>query len=411
MRKILKITGCIFLLAGVLCNAQIGVSQEACSNNLLSPRLSLQQEHFLRIFSADKIPAIRRTTDSKTTYLPADYSLEVKEILVQVNYWGTMEYVIDEIHQKLPQDIAMVIIFNERIKPYLDYAKNKLSSRKVRFIMSEKISVWARDNYIYSFSKNKPIMVFPDGELLRNMIELTTDKRAIYKLAKKLKIKIKQAKFHFTAGDIMTDEENIFVGAATMQDNFNRYKMSWKETSKKMQALFGNPIEVLQLDVNDIDNVLTLLPGKRAVLGNNEQFDSFLKGHYHEKVGDIKKRLLELGYAVIDIPWRPHEIDHGHADTTTLISYNNVVFLDRDRILLPQYGIPADKEAIMTWEQLGYKVIPVQAFCNGEHGGSIRCFTNIINADFINYDSEDSSRIFCPSVSLQPLEQLIEMAI
>ena len=421
MRKILKISTCIFLLAAVLFNARIGFSQEACSNNLLSPQLSLQQEHLLRIFSADKISVSKRTTvvsrtlrNSKTAYFPPDYNLKINKILVQVNYWGTMEYVMDEIHPKLPENIAMVIIFNERLKPYLDYAKTKLSSRKVEFISSGKISIWARDNYIYSFSNDKPIMVLPDGELYRNIIEKTTDKAMILKLAGKLKMKIIQAKFHFTAGDIMTSEEHIFVGEVTIKENVKRFKITREETIRRMEVFFDLPVEVLDLNMttlhNDIDSVLTFLPGKRVVLGNNACFDSFLQTGYQEKLAGIKQRLLELKYEIIEIPWRAHEKFETETDVM-LISYNNVVFLDRHTILLPQNGIPEDNEAISIWEKLGYKVIPIQTFCNGEHGGSIRCFTNIINADLVDYDSEDSfSMSFLPAF-FHKTEQLVEMAI
>ena len=281
---------------------------------------------------------------------------------------------MEKVHPKLPKNIAMVIIINEKWKPYLKYAKSKFGSRKVRFITAGKINIWPRDNYIYCFFKDKPVIVLPGG-------------------------------------DIMASEEHIFVGESTIKENIEKFKITREETISRMEAFFACPVEVLDIDSifinNDIDSMLTFLPGKRVVLGNN---DKFLQANHQKKLAGIKQRLLELRYKIIEIPWRAHE-RFGTETDITLISYNNVVFLDRHTILLPQYEIPEDNEAIIIWEQLGYKVIPIQTYCNGKHGGSIRCFINIIDADFVNHDFEDSSKMPFPPVSFQLLEKLIEMAI
>jgi len=136
------------------------------------------------------------------------------------------------------------------------------------------------------------------------------------------------------------------------------------------RVLLGDPLAGARIldDLADVDVPDTALP-------DHDRWDREVQAEFAPLYGSIASELADAGFRVARIP-----ILHG--DSGSVLTWNNALVERREdgpRAYVPVYGVPRfDRIALATWRAQGFRVFPIDASRLAEHGGTVRCVTNVL---------------------------------
>ncbi|MDP6847698.1 MAG: agmatine deiminase family protein [Kiritimatiellia bacterium] len=257
------------------------------------------------------------------------------------------------------------------------------------------ITPWAKDRFGSMFSPRGPVLAVPP---LRSMREgpRANDEKVPRILAAHLPgVEFRSLPFFFDGGDLLADEDNIFVAANFIARNQpsnasdrSRLLSLIESEFKKTPIVIGNRIS--EIPDHHIGMFLTPLGNNAVAVGDPDLGLRLWENtpdtaaevnisHNEERLvrfRNVARILEEKGFRVIRIPLLLTK------QPQVYVSYNNAIVeyaRGTKRIFMPTYGIPSlDKFASDSFESEGWRVIPVRVDKVYRHTGSLRCLVGIL---------------------------------
>jgi hypothetical protein len=243
--------------------------------------------------------------------------------------------------QNLPSSIKLIIL----AKPEQEAAAR---AEFEQWIPADRLTIathssagagfWSRDAFPYpTFSDTNGNVLLIGTRYFRR--EFTANAAVAGSVA----MPLNQLRPYFVGGNLLADE----WGQCFVIDSGRLYNLS----AEQLRAMYGcAQTEFLPYlsGIGDVDEVLKILPGKKAVT----------------QIPEIAARLREMGYEVSMLP-----------RLTGSRTYANSVLLD-GTIFVPGYGGPEDAIAKATYETFGLTVVMVDSVALSDRGsGSLHCIT------------------------------------
>lgn len=300
-----------------------------------------QQNGFDRNFSD--------TTSGNTTATPTvsplrpvgDYE-DYEYLLMSASHFPQDNIQVKQtIVQNLPSSIKLIVV----AKPDQEAAAR---AQFGQWIAPDRLTVvthesansgfWARDAFPYpAFTDTQGHVMLVGTRYFRR------DYAANAVVASAVNMPLNQTRYFFVGGNLLADE----WGQCFVIDSARLYNL----TAEHMRTMYGcAQTEILPhlSGIGDVDEVLKLLPGKKALT----------------PIPEVATRLREMGYDVTMLP-----------RLTGNRTYANSVILD-GTVFVPGYGGPEDAVAKAAYEQFGLTVVLVDSIALSDQGaGSLHCIT------------------------------------
>lgn len=292
-----------------------------------------------------------------------------------------------------------------------------------RLVVAEgELTSWPRDTFISGRDGfGAPVLLLRaqyDGD------DPAADRRVPYCMVERglTSGRVVQSPHFFEGGNLVTDDDQVFVGYDIIGDNVPLRTPEWERAAERsISRAFGRPLVVVGSADNPpplghIDMFLTPLGGGAVLVGDpvwgveiisdlsrtaRERYDYRFGGGDPDKYAGTPFSLMELAFetAQPDIVGRfdrlvrelrglgfaVHRVPillPGPAAELPILSYNNVV-QEHDvygrHVLVPRYGIDAlDEVAARTWRRLGWRVSAIDLSEMPDLHGAVRCMTQIL---------------------------------
>jgi len=259
----------------------------------------------------------------------------------------------------------------------------------LRFAHTDRpITSWMRDRLAVLRDADDTILLAPrrpmEGPRTRSH-----DWTVPWTLGDALDLTVRVPDFHFEGGDLIADDERIYIAAPLLGRNPSMTSaevVAAVEVATGMDALlldgrvpnhhigmFVTPLGDGRVAVGDPDLALSVWdPGEAPMVGGLplplDRSEARL-----ERFRNVIDQLEDAGVEVVRLPLLPATQDY------VFLSYNNVMLETRDdgalHVYLPIYGVPLDDAAIDVWTQQGAVVHPIDVTSIFRLGGSVRCLT------------------------------------
>ncbi len=203
----------------------------------------------------------------------------------------------------------------------------------------------------------------------------------------------------FDGGDFVCDSETAFVNPAVIQRNIPSMVRDEKELTEELARLLKRRIILLRdAPAHHTEMFMTLLPGKRAVVGDPAEGLRLAKNHpaasallagaggadesaeTQRMFDSVAQECLAAGYRVTRLPVLPG------LDSRTWLSYGNVVIDNRDGrtlVYMPVYrgAEELNDAAEKLWRECGATVRPVDCTSTYTRFGSLHCLVSIMGRE------------------------------
>ncbi len=233
---------------------------------------------------------------------------------------------------------------------------------------------------------------------------------------------------YFDGGDIITNEDYMFIGYTTIQRNIDKLGIDANEIAARFESLFGKNIIVIGGEDNappyfHIDMYLTPVGDNKILLADPQLcsnivqnwsdeekidyalnlhrrlqgfsvftnffslFDHSLEENLTEEIqgslNDIAEYLERTGFEVTRVPFLKKASEHEESSgfSYPFITYNNAVLEERGgqkTAYVPIYGLPFDDIAIAIYQDLGFKVIEVDVAEISTYSGAVQCKVKVL---------------------------------
>ena len=263
------------------------------------------------------------------------------------------------------------------------------------------------------------------------------DSRMAALAAEQLGWPVEQSALFFAGGNLVADQEQLFVGRSLIDENAEELGESPEQIVRRFEREMGRPVIPVAQVVPHIDMIVTALGGGRAAVADaraGAELASWLLAHAPDTVqrfeqaaeanffGDpavrsvtdtegrpvgapplagetrraiadsleaaaaldgIAEDLAARGYQVVRIPYLATRQATRGAAAYPMLSYNNVL-LERidgsERVYVAQYGLaPLDQAAHRAWQEAGFEVHPIPGVTTSAmYSGSVRCTVKVL---------------------------------
>lgn len=308
------------------------IAAEPISKGGTAEEMALAAEHNLGLEMSDK----------EVTFAPlrpVEDTADFKYLLI-TGYHSYTKETKATIVKNLPADVKLILLAYPGEE---NVVKNEFS----QWIASDRIIMathenagngfWSRDSF--------PIPVRKDENGNIGLVSHQYFRKFLANkvLAATVKASLNDHTHYFVGGNLLADSE----GQCFSVNSSRLFGL----TADQIKQLYGcKKVEILPYaaGIGDVDEVLKPLPGKK-VLTNIKSYVPTLQ---------------QLGYEVIELP-----------KASGMRTYANTLFIGKT-VFMPSYGESVESEAIKVYENLGYKVVPVESKNLSDLGnGSIHCIT------------------------------------
>ena len=176
---------------------------------------------------------------------------------------------ITNIVNALPSSVQVYILTNDL--PAFTVARNPWPDR-IHFLSlpaDNPITIWTQDPFVVlKGSDNSTTLLTPKD------FQRADDRLMAHKLADINGYDLEESEMYFEGGNIVSDENFVFVGANTIRLNAIKLELSEKEVVVKLENELGRKILVIgpfPQPVSHIDMILTPIGNKRLVLADANQ--------------------------------------------------------------------------------------------------------------------------------------------
>jgi hypothetical protein len=268
-------------------------------------------------------------------------------------------------------------------------AAGVMGGRNLRLInIDQPISCWARDSLIARYNRAtwEPANAFSPARADGLFTQRWLNEISLGKLMCQMGLipGVLENGLAIEGGNVLANARHAFVGGNHVPRGF------WGSEHRRWQAalerLCGREFVVLddgkgRVPWDHLDMYCMPLDEQTVVVGRVVEgpFDLF------ESCNGIALAWTTLGYRVVRLPLAQteHELNDSPGKMRkVLTTYTNVLIEDRDgrrRVYMPVYGVDAlDREAEMTYRNLGFDVRMINFSSLLPLNGSIRCFVNVL---------------------------------
>ncbi len=214
-------------------------------------------------------PESQQGSTSSTSTLLADNGGEIDAIAISINSARRAALrnaeLISNIVNGLPSGIKTQIITNDRAAFIIG---NNPSPDKISFVdvpYSNPITIWTQDPFLVLQSGDKTTL------LQSREFERAGDSIMAKRLAETNGYSLKQSDLYFEGGNIVSDNEFIFIGANTIRYNALQLGINEVEVVLRFQAQLGKPVLVigpLPQPIAHIDMIITPLGDGRVAVAD-----------------------------------------------------------------------------------------------------------------------------------------------
>ncbi|MGE0632596.1 MAG: agmatine deiminase family protein [Pseudobdellovibrionaceae bacterium] len=242
--------------------------------------------------------------------------------------------------QNLPENMTMIVLATPADRERMKKQFSQWVPENRLIVVSHRDAqggFWSRDSF--------PVPVYRDEDKNVGLIAARYYRPfdGQETIAKTVRAIFNKSSLIFVGGNLLADEE----GQCFTVNSYRLFDM----TADAIKTLYGcKNVEVLPhlVGLGDIDEVIKPLSGKRMLTN----------------VSRYIPRLKEMGYEVIELP-----------EAGGMRTYINSTILG-STVFMPVYGTERDQVATKVYEDLGYKVVPINSVELSDYGsGSIHCIT------------------------------------
>lgn len=268
--------------------------------------------------------------------------------------------------------------------------------RRVTFLdVGRRLTIWARDRYIFTEPGGVPTVLTPlPAELpLMRKPDLSVG-RGLARLGRR---PVTSTALTLDGGNVIITDERAYVGASVVPEN---PQVEAAEIARQLEEVLGRPVAVIgdvrKLPHEHLDMFVSFAGPRLAVVGSPrlglEWFDrlerlgideevsieagTFLREQtevWLEEYARVRRQLLDMGFKLIEVP-----AIHGE-DDVVLTWVNAIVDRDGGKVFFPVYGIPfLDEMAADAWRSTGLAPNGIDCRELIRYGGALRCITNVM---------------------------------
>jgi len=199
--------------------------------------------------------------------------------------------------------------------------------------------------------------------------------------------------FNFEGGDLLSDEEHVFVAANFLSRNEPLCSQNREKLLERIGMCFGRKVVSIGTEAGDVPDhhigmYLTPL-GSNVVAAADPDLGLQILGRVSETIADVEtdpkryvpfsnviEHLQDRGFTVVRVPMVLTKTPRVY------MTYNNAV-CERvggsRRIYMPAYGIPElDLAATAVFESRGWEVHPIRVEKVFRCTGSLRCLVGVL---------------------------------
>ena len=358
----------------------------------------------------------RRNTHAVTTYdgagIVSDNGGAIAELLLHyaVESEPELGQIYRDLFRQLPGDVRLQICCPSR-KSVDEFAARwgpaaMWKGREVHVVNVDRpISVWARDRRISrQHPSNLPAASFVPASH-SSYDEEKTDDLLLQTLLwpTGLVPGVMLTTFHLEGGNVVANEQHVFIGTNLFTDNANRFPTP-EYMSQELLRTFGRQAITVQgkdgevpwchtdMYLTPVTNNLVLVANPSegiALLGGATRCDarkgdqpvelSFnltdARSPLQRRFDDVADQVRARGYEVRRIPALMN------VEQDWMVTYNNVLMDERNgrrSVYMPVYNIPLlDQAAAQVYQDLGFDVYGIDVSAIFRLGGAIRCLANV----------------------------------
>lgn len=303
--------------------------------------------------------------------------------------------------EALPDDVVVRVVVSDRAE--FDYLVQELASEGVcdetrlrPLVAGLEISPWSKDRYGTLERRGRPVLAMPPYRAAVAGAR-GNDERVPDLMCSELEhVRCQTLPFYFEGGDLIADEEHVFVAATLLERNAPLTEQRRTQLLEQLRHELGRDVVEIGkhgVDVPDhhVGMYLTPLGDGIVAVANprlgHRMYDALpwqqqtleLSADESEfrRFDRVAEDLRDQGFEVLEVPLLLT------SSPRVYVSYNNALLERRDgngRVYLPVYGIEGlDQAAKVLFESQGWSVEPVRVGEVYGHTGSLRCLVGVVS--------------------------------
>lgn len=299
----------------------------------------------------------------------------------------------------LPQEVTVWVVV-ESLEEF-NFLKNRMegsaSSARLRAVVTGMpITPWSKDRFGTMTAEGNPVLAIPKARTLAEGPRGNDETVAALICRESDDATLKVLPFMFEGGDLLSDQDNIYVPANMVARNEPLTDAGKGALLAAIERTFGKTVvhigdEARDMPDHHIGMYLTPLGNGRLAVADPDMGLQMCRELNIAEVGGVAVETDPTCYQpfrnVIQLLQdRNIEIVRVPMILTTLprvyATYNNAIVEERNgvrRIFMPTYGVPGiDQRAAQIFAEQNIEVIPVRVSKLFKHTGSLRCLVGVI---------------------------------
>ena len=356
---------------------------------------------FVTLLAADSEALIHPFTADTEIVSDSGGALEEVSIHYRQDFHEESFETLSDLISSLPPEVTIHIVVAHRsefdnLAQHLSDAGICDESRLDALITGFEISPWSKDRYGTLQRRGRPVMAVPPYRAAVRGVRGNDEKVPDVMCSQLDHVRCHAMPLFFEGGDLMADENHVFVAATLLErnaplteDRRTELLIQLEEELQRIPVQIGRngrdvPDHHIGMYLTPLGGGLVAvanprlgarlyrqLPEEEQVLELDDDPDQL------ERFDRVAEDLRSQGIEVVEVPLLVTR------QARVFVSYNNALLETRDgraTVYMPVYGIDSlDAAAAAVFEEQGWDVEPVRVQKVFRHTGSLRCLVGVVS--------------------------------